>query len=82
MQIVGIGLRGGFVPPSPGWESHVRAGETARRFGTTERAVRGEDEEDGGGHVHWEASQVLTELKKLEMASRPVEKVKGEGKDE
>lgn len=44
VQIVQIGLRGGFMDITPQWQAHVRIGDQARQYGTSDRAV--EDEAD------------------------------------
>jgi hypothetical protein len=66
-QIVAIGLRGGFIDVSPQWESHVRIGQQARAFGTSDRAVT--DEPDHEELETAPRSIIVEELKRSKESS-------------
>ncbi|GAA6060128.1 hypothetical protein JCM10212_001425 [Sporobolomyces blumeae] len=45
-EVVVIGLKGGFGEVDPDWQRHVRIGDLATRFGTLDRVLRDEDDDE------------------------------------
>ncbi|BGP45990.1 hypothetical protein JCM10450v2_001829 [Rhodotorula kratochvilovae] len=67
-EIVLIGLHGGFGELPDEWKRHLALGELARRFGTTERVLREDEDEEEGGAAREELEACAPAVERLTLA--------------